>query len=175
MRGGPIFRGESFEGRTLFDRAQAVCRKVANIASDGHGNPIPVVAKISYDVSRTGLELSTLDVTYTKDAALAALENARQHRQNIVGASPVQGSASLCARTDQGVSCQIVSPYPGNIELVVYCDQATCRMPILAANATIAISASWAHSQNDPALAGAAIHAKVSAIHDFLEPLASGL
>ena len=101
VRGGPIFRGQSFEGRTLFDRAQAVCRKVANIASDGHGNPIPVVAKISYDVSRTGLELSTLDVTYAKDTPQAALENARQHRQNLVGTSPMKGPASLCARADQ--------------------------------------------------------------------------
>lgn len=182
IRGGPHFRGESLAGTSFLKPGDTKCRSVREIASDGHGNPIPVVTHISYNVERTDLDLTTLHVSYSTDTRVAAQQNAQQHHARLsrVDAEPIRGENSLCvaARDGVGVSCQLVSPYPGNTDLVVHCDQDQCDMPVLAVNANIMVSAVWPVTVSFRAQidgAGPQIFSTVQAIHAFLEPLSSGL
>ena len=80
--------------------------------------------------------------------------------------------------SDDQMSCQVVSPYLGDVDLVVYCDLAHCRMPVLAVGAKIQVSADWpvdAQFWSAPERSGEAIFEKVQEIRAFLEPLSSGL
>ena len=135
----------------------------------------PVVTRVTYDVAKTGLDVAELHVSYAADAESAARENADRHRQRLTRAEAIRGPASLCSAADGTLSCQVPSPYLGNYDLVVYCDQTTCQMPVLAVHSTIVVSASWSTEFNTPETAGAAISDKVEAIHSFLAPLTSGL
>lgn len=178
IRGGPIFRGESLEGRSLLLREQTQCRAMRDIASDGHGNPVPVVTSMTYDAKKTDVDLTSLRVSYVEDTWVAANDNGRQHRRNLVGAAPVKGQNSLCVASNDQMSCQVVSPYLTDVDLVIYCNLAQCRMPVLAVSETIQISADWAvdtENLEDPERAGDVIFEKVQEIHAFLEPLTSGL
>lgn len=179
--GGPHFRAESLTGAFLLNVAQTQCRDVRYIASDGHGNPIPVVAHISYDTSKTDIELSALHVSYSANTRVAAKENAQRHSKRLShqDADPVRGPNSLCLELrDEGViSCQLVSPYSSNIELIVYCDQDKCVMSALAFNSNIMVSAVWPVPETfvtKTTAAGPQIFARIQAIHKFLKPLSSG-
>lgn len=177
-RGGPIFRGESFTGTSLLHRDQTQCRALSNISTDGHGNPIPVVTKITYNVERAGLDLSHLRVVFSADSRQAAEDNAQAHRSAVQSRGAIQGERSLCSVSGGSASCQIVSPYPGTAPLVVYCSGDTCAMPVIAVNPHIFVSASWSVDVafwDDIDDIGPNIVGEVQTIHTFLEPLSSGL
>ena len=178
LRGGPIFRGESLEGRSLLIRDETQCRAIRDIASDGHGNPIPVVTRIDYDAEKTGINITKLQVSYVEDTRAAADENGKLHHRTLESKRPVIGPDFLCVVAQDMTSCQVASPYKGNVDLFIYCDLKQCRMPVLAVASNIQISATWAMDsdiQNEPSQTGAAISRQIHSIHAFLEPLTSGL
>ncbi|MEP5731668.1 MAG: hypothetical protein ABJL67_20090 [Sulfitobacter sp.] len=177
-RGGPIFRAESLNGSPLLLRDRTKCRAIRDIASDGHGNPIPVVTSINYDPVKTGIDLSELQLSLVEDAAGSAEQNALAHRAVLDRSETerVQGPNFICARhqKDDTISCQLVSPYPGNIALVIYCTAWVCEMPVLAVYEQIQIGAKWPSNitlVNDLNTAGMAISDKVQKIYTFLDPL----
>lgn len=178
-RGGPLFRAESLGGTSLLARDQTRCRGLRDIALDGHGNPIPVVTAITYRAEKTGLDLTALAAVLTPDSGLAASSAARRHRAQT-GQEQLKGAASLCryVPNTRQISCQLVSPYPGNVDLVVYCEATGCQMPVLAVHPQIAVSAAWQVEEafwDSPEQAGQALLARVQAIAAFLKPLTSGL
>ena len=181
-RGGPILRAESFSGTSLLSYENTNCRTVRDIASDGHGNPIPVVTNMAYDVEKAGLGLLDLSVSFVEDSTEAAERNAQAHWKTVARAKtkPLKGQNSLCilSADSSSLSCQVVSPYPGNIALAVYCDGSSCNMPVLAMNDHMSAAASWTVSQSfwdNPDQAGEAVFDKVQSIFAFLEPLSSGV
>lgn len=178
MRGGPVFRGESLEGRSLLNIEQTKCRQVRDIASDGHGNPIPVVSHVSYDVAKTGLDVTSLQVSYDKNIRASAGKAAARHRQSLARGTTIRGQYSLCSVLGEALSCQVVSPYLQDIDLVITCDATICQMPVLAVAETIQISAQWRAGSElwaAPDKAGDALSEKLRAISAFFEPLTSGL
>ncbi|MEP6019249.1 MAG: hypothetical protein ABJ251_12320 [Paracoccaceae bacterium] len=181
-RGGPILRAESFSGTSLLSNKDTICRSVRDIASDGHGNPIPVVTTMAYDVEKAGLDLLDLRVSFVEDSTEAAERNAQTHWKTVDRAKtkPVKGQNSLCVLSadSSSLSCQLVSPYPGNIALTVYCDGSSCKMPVLAMNDHMSASASWAIDDafwDTPDQVGEEVFDKVQSIFAFLEPLSSGV
>ncbi len=181
-RGGTTLRAESFEGEPLLITAQTRCISVPEEAKDGHGNPIPVVKSINYLPEIAGLGLNEFRVSAVDDTELSANENASRHLSILEqpDTTSTRGSSFLCAssRTQGTFSCQLVSPYPGNIPLVIYCHETQCEMPVLAVNQQLQVSTSWTvpiEFSDDPASAGTMIQKKVQQIHDFLKPLSSAL
>ena len=181
-RGGTTLRAESFEGEPLLITAQTKCISVPEVAKDGHGNPIPVVKSINYLPEITGLDLNEIRVSSVDDTKLAATENAKSHVATLErpDTTSTRSSNFLCANSNANntVSCQLVSPYPGNIALVVYCDNSQCVMPVLAVNQHLLVSARWNSSSDvlsEPETAGNMILEKVQKIHDFLKPLSAAL
>ena len=179
-RGGPIFRAESLEGQPLLLRERTDCRKVPQIAKDGHGNPIPVVTRVFYNPERTGLALDELRLTTSENVADMAEEQAEAHRMELGKSSIVstQGADFLCVFSDStdDLSCQLQSPYAGSIPLIVTCDADVCTMPVLAITDQIFASAVWtieAAILAAPETAGAAISRMIRDIHGFLDPLSS--
>lgn len=181
-RGGPVFRAETLEGEPLLVMPETNCIQVRDISADGHGNPMPVVTSFNYDPQKFGVSLVSLQISKVADAKAAAADSALPHQQDLAGGqmTATQGADFLCAspKAADRISCQVVSPYPGNAALVVYCDAAQCRMPALAVGERILVSAIWANeasSLNAPEDAGKRIITKVQKIHDQLEPLSSSL
>lgn len=179
LRGGPLLRGESFEGATLIALKQTKCKAVRDLARDGHGNPIPVVSDVIYDVKKVSVELTRLRVSVVEDARIVANKNAGLHRERLGRFETVQSQNALCAIATEAreLSCQVTSPFKTPAPLVVYCDLEFCRMPVLAMDTRIVVSAIWAIDDGfwrDPDAAGAVVFAKIRDIHAFLEPLSSG-
>lgn len=180
-RGGTVFRAEGFEGQALLLSRETKCRDVRDISKDGHGNPIPVVTSINYDPGKTGIDLNELRLSRVDDTKIAAEKNADLHQQSLEYPDIVstRGPNFLCAsEKQQALSCQLVSPYPGYIPLVVYCDFERCKMPVLAVSETLQVSASWdigAKLSNSPEMLGTEISNKAQQIHDFLKPLSAAL
>lgn len=177
-RGGTILRGESLTGTSLLLDGQTECVSVSTRAADGHGNPIPVVTRVSYDPTKAGLALNSLRIVRSEDIATTAHLNAATHRENLSVSSHTRarGTNFLCVAGVDGThtSCQIVSPYRYDHALIVYCDLSECRMPVMAMTETLSIEAAWsstAHTENDLAAHGSAIAQKVIQIHDFLADL----
>ncbi|MFK7876267.1 MAG: hypothetical protein AB8B71_10875 [Paracoccaceae bacterium] len=182
LRGGVLLRAEGLNGATLVSSGQTVCRDVQDIARDGHGNPIPVVHSLAYDADRLDIDVSELQVSFAIDSRVAAEQAAKPHQDHLATAArrQVRGLTSLCSVSTQSraLSCQLVSPYPGNVALVVYCDEATCHMPSLAIHPQILVEAKWEAPDLDwenPQQFGPSLSAKVRSIHTFLKPLTSGL
>lgn len=171
-RGGTILRAEGFDGASLIAPGASTCREVRDIGRDGHGNPIPVVARLVYDPATTGLDVAELAVTDLGDSLRAAEDAAFNHRARLgrTGVAITRGNRALCAGEADAISCQVVSPYPGPAPLVVYCDGGACRMPVLAIDGRLGISAAWVGAGET---AGEDIDAMVQAIHRFLAPLTS--
>lgn len=174
-RGGPLLRAESLGGTPLLLRDQTTCREVRDIASDGHGNPIPVVTGVSYDPARVQLGLSALHVRFAADTGESTQAAVRTHQDRLARADVrvIRGERFLCAQAgsvDQ-ISCQLVSPYPGNRALVVYCEDGACSLPALAMNDRMQISANWERTAQDPEKVAAQMMRMVAGIHAFLEPL----
>jgi len=179
-RGGPTYRAESFDGQALAIAELTVCRDALNLAVDGRGNPIPVVASINYAPEKTGIDLKELRLTGVDDVALQAEGNADDHRARLDRKTAVKsrGPDYLCARLEEPneISCQFVSPFGGNLALVIYCDPSACRMPVLALNEKVIATAVWQPSEaslRDQEAAPLEIGDKVQQIHDFLAPLSS--
>ncbi len=177
-RGGPTFRAESLEGAPLMLRGRSECRKIRDISKDGHGNPIPVVTRVYYKPERTGIDLTELTLRSVDRNDAEAEENASAHRASLARAdtATTRGADFLCAQTsdDDTLSCQIVSPYPGNIALVVYCDARQCDMPAMAVQEGIMVGAVWPRppeTLDKPEKTGSDIVEKARQIHDFLDPL----
>jgi len=149
------------------------------VSRDGRGNLIPVVRHIEYDPEKTGLGLETLSVGAVDDPVAQAEQWAQAHRARMArpDAEIVRGQSFLCARdTDEGItSCQLVSPYKGKAALVVTCDEASCDLPVLAMNARLVISASWATGAGALEADAEKMLSRVRAIHGFLAPLSSGV
>ena len=181
-RGGPIFRAESLSGQPLLLRDRTECLGVREVSVDGRGNPIPVVTSIQYSPEKTNIDLTELRVAVVDDTETAAEKNARIHRAGLKQSDTeiTRGANFFCASFKESLemSCQLESPYPGNIALVVYCDALQCTMPVLAIDEQILVSAVWASGGSflsDPATAGPDIFDKIQRIHDFLGPLSSAL
>lgn len=182
-RGGPVLRAEGFSGSPLLLRELTTCVDVPQMASDGHGNPIPVVESIVYDPLKTGIALTNLRVAITQDAAASADASAVTHRARLdqSGARTTRSDRFLCVAPREGgagLSCQVQSPFGGTAALVIYCDQMTCTMPVMAMNEQIFASATWAVAPaffDDAQAAGADILATVEQIHAFLAPISSSL
>lgn len=179
-RGGPTYRAESFGGEALVIRDRTVCRRVANLAVDGRGNPIPVVTSIDYDPEKTTIGLTELRLSSVQDVVLETERNAARHRETLdqTGATITQGSSFLCARLSAAatVSCQLISPFGRNLALVVYCEPMQCRMPGLAVKAHVVATAAWRPSRDawsDTEALASEITEKVQQVHDFLAPLSS--
>lgn len=181
-RGGTLLRAEGFSAEALLLENLTECLEVRDLAKDGHGNPIPVVETINYIPNIVGTELNELRVSRNKDTRDAANENAKSHLANIQNAENIttKGENFVCVslKTADMISCQLVSPYAGNISLVIYCNAETCKMPVLAINEELMISASWKSSDallKNPQEVGSQSAAKVQQIHDFLKPLSATL
>ncbi len=124
--------------------------------------------------------LTELRVFSANDTVVVADDAASTHLAKLdqTDAIITSGRDFLCASQKETdfLSCQFVSPYPGSAVLVVYCDASECKMPSLAMNEQLVISASWAHSGGSQVEATSKdILQKIQQIHDFLDPLTSGL
>jgi hypothetical protein len=179
-RGGPTYRAEGFDGQALLIRDLTVCREVRNLAIDGRGNPIPVVTSINYSPEKTGIDLKELRLTIVEDVAAETERTASGHRARLERSNVVatRGPDRLCASLEgsDAFSCQLVSPFGGNLALVVYCTPLECRMPALVVKANIVAQASWVPSEaaiKSPELWAMEIADRVQEIHDFLAPLSS--
>lgn len=179
-RGGPTYRAESFEGQGLLIRDRTTCRTVPNLASDGHGNPIPVVTSVEYDPDKTGIDLSELRLTSVDDVVSETEQSAAAHRARLEHQNVTieRGSEYLCASLQdrKSISCQFISPVGGNLALVVHCDPSACTLPMLALNEKVVAVAKWRPSQAsvvDHQTAISEMAGKVQKIHDFLDPLSS--
>ncbi|WP_394690077.1 hypothetical protein [Hoeflea sp.] len=179
-RGGATYRAEGFDGQALLIRELTICRDVRNLAVDGRGNPIPVVTSVNYSPQQTGIDLLELRLAAVDDIASETERNASAHRARLDQPDVVttQGLDYLCASLKRAdtFSCQFVSPFGGNLALVVYCTPSECRMPVLAVKDNIAVAASWRPSGaaiGDPKTWASEIGDKVQQVHDFLAPLSS--
>lgn len=177
-RGGTVFRAESLGGTPLLHRELTKCRAVNDTSIDGHGHPMPVVTSISYDVARTGLDLTELRVSFHDDIEATISENLYAHRSALrqPEAERIKGENSICALSKErdALSCQLISPYPGDLDLVVFCTLDGCEMPALGVDQHIGIVAAWAVPDalwSDPERAGSLLYDKVQSIYGFLEPL----
>ncbi len=177
-RGGALFRAEGFDGQALLLLEKTQCLAVAEVSKDGRLNPIPVVTDIHYDPPKAGLDVIALGVRSVTDMQALADVNATPHTASLAasGAKVTRGPDFLCVdHPGQGrASCQLASPYPGKIALVVHCDAEMCDMPLLAIDGQLAISAQWTTSLTArPEELGREISQKIQAIHGFLTPLSS--
>lgn len=179
-RGGPTYRAEGFDGKALLIRELTICRQVRELAVDGRGNPIPVVTSIDYDPEKTDIDLMELRLEAVDDIASETERNASGHRARLEQPNIVttQGSNYLCASFEgsDSFSCQLVSPFGGNLALVVHCTRSACRMPVLAVKDNIAAAASWRPSEaamKRPGAWASEIADRVQQVHGFLAPLSS--
>ena len=158
---------------------KTVCIDVPENGTDGHGYTIPVVESIIYKPETSLSNLSEFRLRAVDDTMVAATSSIEQHRENLQNDSSTitRGENSLCVSSNAGsLSCQIVSPYPGNVPLVVYCSEANCKMPALAINKQLLISASWQlklANKNDDTEAATAMLDMAKQISEFLEPLSA--
>lgn len=178
-RGGRIMRVEGFDGRQLMQPDQSLCLPVRDTLTDGHGNPMPVVARIGYDPSATGLDLQALQVFAADSMAETAGTAAQPHRSSLALAQTrvTKGTDHLCASPVQGgrVSCQVASPFDPQYPLVVYCEVGVCRMQVMVLDAQLGVFAAWPQSATDPEVIGGDIVKTVAGIAAFLRPLSAGL
>ena len=88
------------------------------------GQPNPrVVTSIDYDPAKTGVVLTGSRIAAVETAQETANNNAKAHRARLerAGAKLTRSDSFLCVsyEDEAAVSCQLVSPYPGNAALVV--------------------------------------------------------
>ncbi|MFK7744965.1 MAG: hypothetical protein AB8B47_07920 [Roseobacter sp.] len=176
-RGGPLFRAESFEGRSLLLTEQTRCLVVRDIAKDGHGNPIPVVSEVQYDPEKADLALTKLRVFTTPSAADTAARIEQTHLTVLdsVQATVLRGATYVCVQqaSSDRISCQVVNPYQQDIALVVFCAQNTCEMPLMAFDAQIAVTAEWSIPEVGFDHLGEVVVKRLQQIENFLTPLSS--
>lgn len=172
-RGGPTFRGFVTEGISILKQDETVCLTARETSTDGRKLTIPIVAQISVDPELAGLNLRGLAIQSVKDASVTASENAIAHRERLTqtGTTTTQGDSYLCASGEapQELSCQVISPYKDNTDLVAYCDAQRCTMPVLAYGARLAVSASWTRTQTTPDATANEIIQQAQSLHDFFK------
>ncbi len=172
-RGGTILRAFDLEGTHLLVPERTICLSVDEVARDGRGLPIPVVSSVDIDPKVTAIDLTELRLRAVKDVAAAAEANASLHHEKLAqsGTITTRGQNFLCASTNgtDDLSCQISTPYGGNVPLVIYCDAQLCEMPVMGRDEQLVGSAAWRREAADPGAAGIEISDKVQRIHDFLE------
>jgi len=181
-RGGTILCAEGFNGEALLLTEQTECLEVIGLSKDGFGNPIPIVTRINYDPEQTGIKLTKLRVMFSGDPKAAADKNTSIHHTRLEEPDTVstRGENFLCASSKNAdtLSCQLFSPFPGNVALVTYCDALQCMMPVLVVNEQMVVSAVWESNQSfldDPGNAGPTLSEKVQKIHDFLKTISASL
>lgn len=179
-KGGPTLRAESLSGQPLLLLERTECTNVRDLAVDGRGNPIPVVKSVTYDPAKADVAVRELRVAIADDTKAIADQNAALHLTALqeVGSQVTRGQDFLCVSSEElsGLSCQLESPYPGGVPLVVYCDDVDCKMPVLAIDRRIFVSAARPHSGTTgpkPADIGAVISDVIQQIHSFLDPLSA--
>jgi hypothetical protein len=179
-RGGQTYRAEGFDGQALLIRELTECRKLRDLSVDGRGNPVPVVTSISYDPEKSGIELEELRLKAVSDVVAETERAAAEHRSRLEESDAVvtNGATYLCASSQNldSFSCQLVSPFGGNLALVAYCTRSDCTVSALAVKANIVAQASWVPSEaaiKSPELWAMEIADRVQEIHDFLAPLSS--
>lgn len=179
-RGGSFIRAEHFDGTALLDMTKTECLEVPDTNTDGHGYSIPVVTAINYDPDKIPIKLNELRVESLDDPIAFAYERTRDHQQHLnrTDAIITRGTNFLCVYTNanDSYSCQIESPYVGSSAPVVYCDLQQCKMPAMAVDRQIVISAAWSGnsaSQDNKSFRGPWIAEKIEQIHNFLSPLSS--
>lgn len=177
-RGGPVFRAEDFDGTPLLFTPGTICADVSDLARDGRGNPIPVVSKIAYDRRDADPALGWIEVTASGDAHAMARHFSGLHAERLGQAdiTQVTGDDYLCAvNSIISFSCQIVSPYPNDAPVVIYCEDGECLSFAIAMTDRLAISANWPMSVQSVAWQADDIVARINGIADFLAPISSGL
>lgn len=178
-RGGTLLRAEGFDGKALLVTRLTNCLLIRDIAKDGRGNPIPVVTSIHYDPQIIAPELEELRVSKVKNTTKSALDNARIHRTRLQKTDPkvTRGSNFLCVsdKKSNEVSCQIKSPYSGNLPLIIYCDLNQCTAPVIAINGELQIGATWKNKilLEETKAIGVQNTNFIKQIHDFLAPLSA--
>ena len=172
-RGGPIFRVESFEGEALQDAA-TICRDVYPVAADGHGNPIPVVSRLSYDPEALDLPVDRLDLWQRADSAADAMAVERRHRRVVARGAVRSDALSLCAVEGAMTSCQVASPLGAEVPVIVICDAGRCAATSIAVHPRIALSAEWDQADAGP-VSGADAAARVERIIATLRTLTTAL
>jgi len=173
-KGGPIFRAFDADGTPLLLSEQTDCLEVDLLAKDGRALDIPVVSQVEVDMTVAKLDLLHLRLNASDDTQIDALENVRVHQERLVlpKAIKAQGADFVCmhAKGSVEISCQFAPPYKPNAPLVIYCDNETCNMPVLARSETLNVSAAWAQEQTDMEALGANISSKLQTIVRFLAP-----
>lgn len=179
-RGGPIFRAENFDETPLLIASGTQCLDVYPTLTDGRGNPMPVVSSVQYDPAVAGLDLTDFRLTDVGNAKALAEVTAARHQDWLESSTSLitRGDNYVCAAPDGtgDLSCQLVSPYDGNMPLVVYCNATNCAMLGLAMNERLAISGRWPSQQryiDDPHTAAIENAQRVQQIFEFLEPLSA--
>lgn len=179
-RGGPTYRAEGFDGQALLIRDLTLCRQVRDLSVDGRGNPVPVVESVNYDPEKTGIDLKELRLKTVSDIVAETERAAAEHRSRLEqdGSVVTTGATYLCAGLSgpDDLSCQLVSPFGGNLALVVYCTRVECRVPALAVKANIIAQAVWVPSEaavKSPAALASEIAERLGQIHGFLNPLSA--
>lgn len=170
-RGGALIRIESLNGRPLLKRPETACSDAQFLASDGHGNPIPVVTSVTFDPQKLPFSATAFSLRRVEDAISMAEDSATPHRNRLALSTTLtaQGENHLCAGTAEAVSCQVVSPYVPQAPLVVQCQDATCEMSSLLFNGHIVASAEWRMFPNDLETIGREVARKVQEITEFLD------
>lgn len=179
-RGGPLLRAENFDEDRLLIEDETICLDVWPTLTDGRGNPMPLVSEIHYDPAAIGAPFTELTVRATTDTTAAATQSGVVYTdwRDDPASQLTQGETFLCARTDltPHIGCQLVSPYSTEAPLNVYCHEGACRLPVLAMDERVFVSARWdidVDYMNDPDAAGASMMEAVHAIHDFMAPLSA--
>lgn len=170
-RGGTLIRIESLDGRPLLKRAETACSPAQFLASDGHGNPIPVVTAVTFDPEKLPFEVTAFGIQRAEDAFALAEESAEAHRAALAQSTipTTQGTRHLCAGTSDALSCQLVPPFVQDAPLVVYCSGGGCEMPVLAFNDHIVVTATWGLAADTLDAAGDEIARKLEDFTVFLE------
>ncbi|MBU2994180.1 hypothetical protein Q4555_07615 [Octadecabacter sp. 1_MG-2023] len=179
-RGGPLLRAENFAEDRLLLEDQTECLSVWPTLTDGRGNPMPVVSTIAYDPAAIGAGITELKVRTVEGTTAAATQSATSYRRRLEepDATVTRGDTFVCVATalTPHVACQLVSPYDTDAPLIVYCHDQSCRLPVLAMDDRIFVSARWetdVHYVNDPDAGAASMSEIVQHIYDFMSPLSS--
>jgi hypothetical protein len=172
-RGGPTFRGFVTEGVSILKQDETVCLNAGETSTDGRKLSIPIVAQINVDPDLAGLNLLMFAIRSVEDASVTATDNASAHRENLAQADTIttKGDSYLCAsgQSPKDLSCQVISPYKDNTDLVVYCDGQSCTMPVMAYGTRLGVSASWTRTVTAPDATANEIIRIVQSLHDFFK------
>ena len=172
-RGGVIFRAFDAAGQRLLLGARSLCRDVAEVAVDGRGLPIPVVARVEVDTQVAGLALELLRLSAERDPVAAVEAHAARHRDALdQGAGEVtRGADFLCLEAVAGrdLSCQLLPVDGAGAAPVIYCDPLRCDMPGMVYGGALQVGAVWARGAGPPDAVARDGLARMRRIQAFLD------